>query len=87
MTTSAETHKATGTKRNIVSAVRMVLFTSSFSSLDPVTAIGGFPSSFFSIVPLSPSIIFQVWYSAQSSDEQEVKLLVTSWEWPFKNVR
>jgi hypothetical protein len=57
MTTSAETHKAIGTKRSIVSAVRVVFSTSSFSSLDPIiVAMGELPLSLFSIVSLSLSL-------------------------------
>jgi hypothetical protein len=57
MTTSAETHKAIGTKRSIVSAVRVVFSTSSFSSLDVIiVAMGELPLSLFSIVSLSLSL-------------------------------
>jgi hypothetical protein len=69
MTTSAETHKAIGTKRSIVSAVRVVFSTSSFSSLDVIiVAMGELPLSLFSIVSLSQS--FGSWWAALCSEEE-----------------
>jgi hypothetical protein len=75
MTTSAETHKAIGTKRSIVSAVRVVFSTSSFSSLDPIiVAMGELPLSLFSIVSLSLSLSlsqsFGSWWAALCSEEE-----------------
>jgi hypothetical protein len=71
MTTSAETHKAIGTKRSIVSAVRVVFSTSSFSSLDPIiVAMGELPLSLFSIVSLSLSQSFGSWWAALCSEEE-----------------